>query len=120
MKISEVSKKYNIPIDTLRYYEKIGLLPAVGKNSSGIRNYKEDDCKWIEFVLCMKSAGLSIEVLRNYIQLFIKGDDTISQRYEILKEERKKLLQKKEEIEKTIDKLNYKIDVYYKNLISQS
>ena len=76
MKISEVSKKYNITIDTLRYYEKIGLLPSIQKNSSGIRIYSREDCKKIEFIICMRSAGLSIEVLKKYLELCKLGDKT--------------------------------------------
>ena len=64
MKISEVSKKYGIPVDTLRYYEKAGLLPNVRKNSSGIRDYSESDCGWVEFIKCMRGAGLPVEVLK--------------------------------------------------------
>ena len=76
MKISEVSKKYDISPDTLRYYEKEGLLPNVKKNSSGIREYSEMDCNWVEFIKCMRGAGLSIEVLARYIELFNMGDKT--------------------------------------------
>ena len=119
MKISEVSKKYNITIDTLRYYEKIGLLPSIQKNSSGIRIYSREDCKKIEFIICMRSAGLSIEVLKKYLELCKLGNKTAKQRYEILKCEREKLFQKRDDIQKTIDKLNYKIDVYYKNILEK-
>lgn len=112
MKISEVSKKYNLSPDTLRYYEKIGLLPNVNKNSSGIRDYSESDCGWIEFIKCMRGAGLSIEVLVRYIELFNKGDATREERKNILVEEREKLIEKRNQIQATIDRLEYKINVY--------
>ena len=80
MKISEVSKKYDIPVDTLRYYEKAGLLPNVRKNSSGIRDYSESDCGWVEFIKCMRGAGLPVEVLKRYIELFFEGDSTLMAR----------------------------------------
>ena len=95
MKISEVSKKYDISPDTLRYYEKEGLLPNVKKNSSGIREYSEMDCNWVEFIKCMRGAGLSIEVLARYIELFNMGDKTREKRKNILIQERAKLIEKK-------------------------
>lgn len=119
MKISEVSKKYDIPVDTLRYYEKAGLLPSVQKNSSGIRDYSETDCGWVEFIKCMRSAGLPIDVLKKYIDLFNQGDSTIEARRQILIDERKKLIEKRDAIQTTIDRLDYKIDVYYKSLVQK-
>ncbi len=116
MKISEVSKKYDISAETLRYYEKVGLLPAVQKNSGGIRDYSETDCGWIEFIKCMRSAGLPIEVLKKYIELFNMGDNTVEERRQILINERKKLIEKRDAIQNTIDRLDYKIEIYYKNM----
>lgn len=111
MTISEVSKKYDIPQDTLRYYERIGLIPHI-KRRSNIRDYTEEDCKWIEFIKCMRGAGLTIEVLTEYVTLFNKGDDTIEERKELLIEQRRILIEKMEETKKTIDRLNYKINSY--------
>lgn len=112
MKISEVSKKYDIPVDTLRYYEKAGLLPNVKKNSSGIRDYSETDCNWVEFIKCMRGAGLPIEVLKKYIKLFYEGDSTLTERKQILIDERQKLILKRDVIQSTIERLNYKINSY--------
>lgn len=64
MTISEVSKKYNITADTIRYYEKEGLIPTVPRNKNGIRDFDENSCGWIEFIKCMRSAGLEIETLK--------------------------------------------------------
>jgi len=91
MTIAEVSKKFGLSQDTLRYYERIGLLPCVNRNKSGIRDYSEEDCKWIEFIKCMRNAGLPIEVLIEYVTLFQKGDEAIAARKELLIEQRKLL-----------------------------
>lgn len=119
MTISEVSKKYDLSQDTLRYYERIGLLPGVNRNKSGIREYNEDDCRWIEFIKCMRSAGLPIEVLIEYVNLFQMGDDTIEARKELLVEQRKNLLEKREELDRTIERLNRKIEHYDQFAISK-
>lgn len=80
MTIAEVSKKYNLTQDTLRYYEKIGLLPEVPRTKSGIRNFDEKSCKWIEFIKCMRSAGMPVEVLITYMDLFKQGKNTVPKR----------------------------------------
>jgi len=112
MKISEVSKQSGFSSDTLRYYERIGLLPPVNRNKSGIRDYSELDVRRVEFVKCMRSAGLPIEVLIAYYGLVQQGDQTIEARKGILKEQRAQLAAKMAEMQKTLDLLDYKIGVY--------
>lgn len=112
MTIAEVAKKYDISADTLRYYERIGLLPAVRRNKSGIRDYSETDCSWVEFIKCMRGAGLPIEVLIEYISLYQMGDSTAEARKELLIEERNNLVERIEEMQKTLERLNYKIEKY--------
>lgn len=114
MKINEVSKKYEISADTLRYYERVGLIPCVTRNHSGIRDYNETDCNWVKFAKCMRSAGISVESLIEYVSLFQQGDGTREARKELLIEEREKLLVRMAEMQTTLDKLNWKIDNYYK------
>lgn len=112
MTIADVSKKYDLTQDTLRYYERIGLLPGVTRNKSGLRDYSEEDCRWVEFVKCMRGAGLPIEVLIEYVTLFQKGDETVEARKELLVEQRNILQQKLDEITNTINRLDKKIDRY--------
>ena len=94
MTIAEVSKKYELTQDTLRYYERIGLIPSVDRNKNGIRNYKEEDCRWVEFAKCMRAAGLPVEVLIEYLTLFQQGNETLDARKELLIEQRKDLMKK--------------------------
>ena len=84
MLIAEVSAKYDLSADTLRYYERIGLIPQVHRNKSGIRDYTGEDCRWVEFIKCMRAAGLPIEVLIDYVAMFQQGDSTITERKEII------------------------------------
>jgi DNA-binding transcriptional MerR regulator len=79
MKIAEVSERYEISTDTLRYYERIGLIPTVNRNGSGIRDYNDLDLRRVQFIKCMRSAGLPVEVLIEYVRLVHKGDETIGQ-----------------------------------------
>jgi DNA-binding transcriptional MerR regulator len=119
MRISEVSEQCDISPDTLRYYERIGLLPPVNRNDVGIRDYGEIDVRRVEFVKCMRSAGFSIEVLIEYYGLVQQGDHTIEDRKEILKRRRAELVDKMEEIQKTLDLVDHKINVYENILLSK-
>jgi MerR family transcriptional regulator, aldehyde-responsive regulator len=112
MKIAEVSERYGISSDTLRYYERIGLIWPVNRNSSGIRDYNELDVRRVEFIKCMRSAGLPVEVLIQYVALVQQGDKTIEARKEILKEQRELLVARMKEMQKTLDILDHKIEVY--------
>ena len=117
MKIAEVSEQYDISADTLRYYERVGLIPPVNRNGSGIRDYNELDLRRVEFIKCMRSAGLPVEVLTEYMALVQLGDETIEARKEILIEQRNVLAAKMNEMQKTLDLLNYKIEVYENALL---
>lgn len=119
MTITEVSKKFELSQDTLRYYERIGLIPPVNRNKSGVRDYVEEDCKWVEFIKCMRGAGLPIEVLIEYVNLCKQGDKTFYARKELLKEQRINLSQKIEDMKKTLERLDYKIETYEKGVFAK-
>ncbi len=117
MIISEVCEKCDVSQDTLRYYEKIGLIPPVERDERGIRDYGEIDLKWIEFIKCMRSAGMTIEQLLRYVQLFQQGNETIEARKEILQEQRNQLAARMAELQETLDMLDYKIEIYDKHIV---
>lgn len=112
MKISEVSEKYDLSADTLRYYERVGLIPPVNRTENGIRDYNDLDLRRVEFIRCMRSAGLPVEVLIEYVGLVAQGDETAEARRAILVEQRERLIDKIEEIEKVLGILDHKIEVY--------
>lgn len=119
MTITEVSKNFDISADTLRYYERIGLIPSVNRTPGGIRNYTEKDCQWVEFAKCMRSAGIQVEALIEYVALFQKGQETSEARKQILIEQREQLLARMTEMQKTLERLNMKIERYgqYEQLV---
>lgn len=117
MTITEVSKKYGLTADTLRYYERVGLIPAVHRNKSGVRDYTQEDCNWVEFIKCMRGAGLPIEVLIDYVSMFQQGDSTTKARKELLIDQRRILKEKIEEMQQTLERLDYKIELYEKGQI---
>jgi MerR family transcriptional regulator, aldehyde-responsive regulator len=119
MKIAEVSERYGLSSDTLRYYERIGLIPHVNRNEGGIRDYNDLDVRRVEFIKCMRSAGLPVEVLIDYVALVQQGDHTIEARKEILREQRELLAARMREMQKTLDILDHKIEVYENALLKK-
>ena len=112
MTIAEVSKKYDISADTLRYYERVGMIPPVTRTASGIRDYQDSDLGWVCLAKCMRSAGLPVEAMIEYVRLYQEGDSTIPARLQLLLEQRQSLLEQKKKIDETLDRLNYKISIY--------
>ena len=112
MTITEVSKRYELNADTIRYYERIGLIPRVNRNKSGIRDFTEEDCRRVEFIKWMRGAGLSIEILTEYVNLFQEGSSTVKARKELLIEQRNQLADRIREMQETLDRLDRKIDGY--------
>ena len=112
MTIKEVAEKYDITSDTLRYYERIKMIPEVTRTAGGIRDYQESDLQWVELALCMRSAGLPIEAMIEYLQLYQKGDETIPARLELLNNQMEVLKEQRDKIEATMKKLSYKISRY--------
>ena len=98
-------------------YERIGLIPPVNRNSSGNRDYTEEDCRWVKFIKCMRGAGLSIESLIEYVALFQKGQETINVRKELLLEQRRQLAERVEELQNTLSYLDHKIDGYEERML---
>lgn len=112
MTIAQVSKKYDLTPDTLRYYERIGLLSGIPRTKTGIRDYDEISCKRIEFIKCMRNAGVEIEILIEYMSLLEQGKNTVEARKKLLEEQREKILEKQRNINETLNRLNYKIELY--------
>lgn len=117
MKIAEVSKLYDLSADTLRYYERIGLLSSITRNASGMRDYSDQDCARVQFVKCMRKAGVSIEALIEYMRLFEQGDDTIAARKALLEEQRDLVRKRIAEMQAGLDRLDYKIEHYEQTIV---
>jgi len=112
MVISEVSEKFGLTQDTLRYYERIGLIPPVKRKTSGIREYDDCSCGWIEFIHCMRKAGIPVEVLVEYVQMYQQGSETKEARKELLRGEYRRLEERIAELQAVRDRLACKIENY--------
>ncbi|MFX3618511.1 MAG: MerR family transcriptional regulator [Sporolactobacillus sp.] len=118
MNIKTASKETNMSADTIRYYERIGLIPPVKRNENGIRNFDEEDLRWIVFSRQMRNAGVSIEVLIEYLQLLRSGDGTVPARIDLLREQRNELQDRIDEMQGALDHLNYKIENYQTHMVA--
>lgn len=112
MTIREVCEKYSISADTLRYYEKVGVIPKVHRTPGGIRDYKDEDLEWVQNAICFRDAGMPVEILREYVKLYQQGDETFGARCDLLKEVRADILETKRKYEIALEKLDYKIRRY--------
>ena len=116
MTIKEVSETYGLSQDTLRYYERVGMIPRVTRSQSGHRNYQEKDLAWVELAKCLRNAGLTVEAIVEYVRLSLEGDSTIGQRYELLKRQREGLLVQRQQMDEGSGRLEHKIDMYAQKL----
>lgn len=118
MTIKEVCSRYNVSADTLRYYEKVGVIPQVHRTPGGIRDYTEEDLGWVEMATCFRSAGMPIDMLTEYVRLFREGDSTMEARCNLLKEAREKIIEERKKYEDALERMNFKIERYEKALIT--
>jgi DNA-binding transcriptional MerR regulator len=112
MKISDVSKKFNISIQTLRYYEREGLIPAIHRDSNGVRDYQKDELYWIHYVQALRNSGVTVASIKKYVGLVQKGSETREQRKQILLEQRQALLKKRAQIDDALKHMDIKLKSY--------
>lgn len=110
--VGEMAKRMGVAASTLRYYDKEGLLPFVERSPGGIRLFRETDVEWLNVIGCLKSAGMSIGDIREYIRLAMQGDGTIDQRLALFKRQRETLLRQMAALQNTLDMLDYKCWFY--------
>ncbi|MDN3015470.1 MerR family transcriptional regulator [Paenibacillus sp. BSR1-1] len=114
--ISEVAKELNLTPYTLRYYDKEGLMPLVERTSSGIRLFKESDIAALKVIECLKSTGMPIKEIKNFIDWCSDGDSTLQQRYDMFMERKATVEAQMEELKKTMEVIEHKC-LYYKTAL---
>ncbi len=110
--IKQVSAKTGLSIYTLRYYDKEGLLPLVKRTPTGIRKFSDDDIAWIGLICCLKNSGMSIEKIKEFMNLCLKGEETVEPRKDILLLHKRHIQEQMKELQNSLDTVNYKIDHY--------
>ena len=110
--VGEMARRLGVPASTIRYYDKEGLLPFVGRSSGGIRVFTEKDFEWLRIIECLKKTGMSLKDIREYIELAMQGDETIARRLELFRKQRTVLEARMAELQQTMDTLDYKCWFY--------
>ena len=114
--ISEAAQKTGLPPSTIRYYDKEGLLPNI-KRKNGIRVFEDMDLRLMGLLTCLKNTGMPIKRIRDYVELTSKGDDTLRERYEIIKAQRQFVLDQIEQLQYYLEELDFK-DWYYNKALA--
>ena len=112
MTIKQVCQRYGLTQDTLRYYEKIGVIPPVHRSASGIRDYDEHDLGWVENAVCLRNAGVPVESIAEYVKLYQTGDETFAARRDLLSHVLADLTEQRSQLDAAIQKLTYKVSRY--------
>ena len=110
--VGEMARLLDVPASTLRYYDKEGLLPFVERSSGGIRMFHESDFEWLQVIDCMKKAGMSIKSIRQYVELAMRGNDTIDMRLKLFQNQRDILKAQLAEMQHTLEMVDYKCWYY--------
>jgi MerR family transcriptional regulator, aldehyde-responsive regulator len=116
--IKEVSEKLGIPPHTIRYYEKEGLLPPIQRDSYGNRMFEQKDLDWMDIMMRLRATGMSVELIKQMVNLSTKGHSTIPERKAILEKHKLELQRRQLELDKANEALNKKLLVY-ESLLSE-
>jgi DNA-binding transcriptional MerR regulator len=117
--VQQSAQKTGLSVHTIRYYERVGLIPSVRRAGNGHRRYTEDDIGWIEFVKCLRSTGMPISEVQRYVKLMMRGDGTYADRMALLDGHRKRIKGKMQELNGFLRKIEWKIE-YYRGLQEKS
>lgn len=110
--IGQAAKISGLTAHTLRFYEKEGLLPFVQKTGSGLRVFSDNDMGWLEMIECLKGVGMPLKDIKQYIDWFREGDSTLQQRLDMFEQQRERLEAQMAQLQKYMNKINYKIGLY--------
>lgn len=115
--IIQVAQKTDVSPHTLRFWAKKGLLPFVERDNNGVKYFSERDIEWVRWINWFRKTNMSVEDIRKYVLLALKGDVTARERMEMLQRQQRALLSEIEELKEVASKLDFKLD-YYAKLIA--
>ncbi|MGM9552566.1 MAG: MerR family transcriptional regulator [Clostridia bacterium] len=116
--IGEMAKLLGVAPSTLRYYDKEGLLPFVERSESGIRVFCDEDYEWLKTIECMKKTGMPVKDIKTYILMAMEGDETLKQRLDIIKKQRKSVTEQIKVLNEMAEALDFKL-WYYETAIEK-
>lgn len=119
MNINQVSKKYDVSKDTLRYWEKMNLFPPIPRNASGYREYGSKEQNWIFYTKALRKAGMSIERIQAFVKSYLSDMNDLKHRKQLLIDQRQELIEEMNRRKETIDYLTFKINHFEEHVMNQ-
>jgi DNA-binding transcriptional MerR regulator len=110
--VSEVSARTGFSVDTLRYYERLGLIEPVERTAGGRRRYRDEDVGWLDFVSCLRDTGMPISRMREFAELCRDGEHTIGERVELLTEHGRQVEAEIEVLRAKLAAIRNKVEYY--------
>ena len=110
--IKQVSEMMSLPISTIRYYDKMGLIPFLEKNDSGYRIFKDDNIAMLRIIECFKRTGMSISEMQQFVEMVQRGDESLEERYELFKKRKEIVLEEMNELQKQLETIDHKLWYY--------
>lgn len=110
--IKRVAEKTKLSIYTLRYYDKEGLLPLIKRTETGIRKFTDNDIEWINLICCLKTSGMSIESIKEFMQCCLKGSECVEERKIILEAHKKNIQDQIQQLNRSMGIVEYKLEHY--------
>ena len=110
--IKQISEKTNLTEHTIRYYDREGLIPLITRTKSGIRQFSEDDLEWINLICCLRNSGMPLQEIKEFMQLCLKGKDSLEERRELLIRHRTRIQEQMANLENSLNIVNFKIEHY--------
>lgn len=110
--VGEMAKLMGVAASTLRYYDQEGLLPFVERSAGGIRMFKDSDYEWLQIIECLKKTGMPLKDIREFVLMAMQGDTTIDARLELIKQQREAVLKQMDELQNTLNTLDFKCWYY--------
>ena len=114
--IQEVCQKTGLTAHTLRYYEKEGVLTGIRRSTGGFRQYSDEDLEWLGLICCLKNTGMPLQEIARFVRLAHEGDRTLEERVELLKDHQEKMKARMEEMQRYMDKINWKVNFFSEKL----
>lgn len=114
--IRQAARLSGLSEHTLRFYDREGLLPNIGRTASGVRRFSEEDIEWLGIICCLKSTGMSIKQMRRFVELSMKGDCTLGARLDMLDEHKRNVEAQLADMQRHLNKVNCKIEYYRRKL----
>lgn len=110
--IGDIAKMLDISISTLRYYDKVGLLPLVNRTSGNIRVFDDTDVECLKMIECLKNTGMTLKDIKQFFDWCEEGDSTLDQRYDLFVRQKEKTEKQIALLQNALDRINYKCEFY--------